>query len=307
MSFLSDAALERLRQAADRPDTAGTRYTILDELGRGGMGTVYRALDAVLERDVALKVLTLPEAGPAEAERMRTEARVMARLEHPGIVPVHDAGTLPDGRVYYAMKLVRGERLDRWGKGRTLGERLRVFERICEAVAFAHVHGVIHRDVKPENVMIGSFGEVLVLDWGVARRREEPAEPDGTVLGTRASMSPEQAEGRTHLVDERTDVYALGVLLGGLIAPTDSEPGRVPRALRSVAARATAREPGARYADAAKLSEDVGRYLGGGVPIAHRESALEKAGRFAARHRTAIVLVLAYLVMRALLLLALKR
>jgi serine/threonine protein kinase len=306
VSFLSDAALERLRQAADRPDTAGTRYTILEELGRGGMGTVYRALDTVLERDVALKVLTLPEAGPAEAERMRKEARVMAGLEHPGIVPVHDAGVLPDGRVYYAMKLVRGERLDRWAKDRSLGERLRVFERICEALAFAHVHGVIHRDVKPENVMIGSFGEVLVLDWGVARRSEEPAEPDGTVLGTPASMSPEQAAGRTQLVDERTDVYALGVLLGGLITPAASE-GRVPRALRSVAARATAREPDARYCDAEELAADVGRFLGGGVPTAHRESALERAGRFAARHRTAIVLVVAYLVMRALLLVMLGR
>jgi serine/threonine protein kinase len=307
VSFLSDAALERLRQAADRPDTAGTRYTILDELGRGGMGTVYRARDAVLERDVALKVLTLPEAGPAEAERMRQEARVMARLEHPGIVPVHDAGALPDGRVYYAMKLVRGERLDRWAKDRSLHERLRVFERICEAVAFAHVHGVIHRDLKPENVMIGSFGEVLVLDWGVARRREEPAEPEGTVLGTRASMPPEQAEGRTHLVDERTDVYALGVVLGGLIAPAASQRVQVSRALRSVVARATAREPEARYADAAMLAQDVGRFLEGGVPAAHRESLVERAGRFAARHRTAILLVLAYLVMRALLLLVLKR
>ncbi len=104
--ILSDAALQRLRRAADAPETSGTRYGILEEIGRGGMGTVYRAVDSVLGRDVALKVLTLSEADPADADRLLQEARVVALLEHPGIVPVHDAGMLPDGRVYYAMKLV---------------------------------------------------------------------------------------------------------------------------------------------------------------------------------------------------------
>ena len=116
--ILSDAALRRLRRAADTPEISGTRYGILEEIGRGGMGTVYRASDAVLGRDVALKVLTLSEADPADADRLRQEARVVALLEHPGIVPVHDAGVLPDGRVYYAMKLVRGEPLDREGPPR---------------------------------------------------------------------------------------------------------------------------------------------------------------------------------------------
>ena len=301
MTWISDAAMERLRRAAETPDTTGTRYAIAAELGWGGMGTVYEAHDAVLDRPVALKVLTLGEGDPAEAERLLKEARVMARLEHPGIVPVHDAGTLPDGRVFYAMKLVRGERLDRWSQGRALDERLRVFQKICEAVAFAHAHGVIHRDLKPENVMIGAFGEVLVLDWGVARRRDEPAEPDGTVLGSRTYMAPEQAEGRTGLVDERTDVHALGVMLGRLTGPIGSEAGGLPRPLRSVGAKASAREPEARYRDAAELSDDVGRFLGGGVPAAHHETSFERARRFATRHRTAIFLVLAYLVMRAFL------
>ena len=134
-AFLSDDAVRRLRSAADRPETAGTPYTIVEELGRGGMGTVYRAVDATLDREVALKVSTLGQADPEEAERMRKEARVMARLEHPGIVPVHDAGEFPDGRVYYAMRLVRGERLDRWARGRTLSDRLGVFQKVCEAVA----------------------------------------------------------------------------------------------------------------------------------------------------------------------------
>lgn len=304
--FLPDEAVRRLRRAADWPDTAGTSYTIVEELGRGGMGTVYRAVDATLDREVALKVSTLGEVDPEEAQQLRREARVMARLEHPGIVPVHDAGELPDGRVYYAMKLVRGERLDRWARGRTLPNLLSVFRQVCETVAFAHAHGVIHRDLKPDNIMIGAFGEVLVLDWGVARRREEPAEPRGTVLGTRAYMAPEQEEGRTDLVDERTDVYALGAILTALLEAA-GPPGGVPRAIRSVASRASERQPAARYPDAAALSADVARFLAGEVPAAHRENLFERLGRFGARHRTAIFLVLTYLVVRALLILFLGR
>ena len=102
--------------------------------------------------------------------RLRTEAQVLARLEHPGLVPVHDIGSLPDGRLFYAMKLVRGRRLDEHVRDLpSRAARLRLLEKICEAVAFAHAHGVIHRDLKPQNVMVGPFGEVLVLDWGVAK------------------------------------------------------------------------------------------------------------------------------------------
>jgi eukaryotic-like serine/threonine-protein kinase len=306
VTWISETALERLRRAADTPETAGTRYAIGAELGRGGMGTVYEAHDAVLDRPVALKVLTLPEGDPAEAARMQNEARVMARLEHPGIVPVHDAGTLPDGRVYYAMKLVRGERLDQWAAGRGLGERLSAFQRICEAVAFAHAAGVIHRDLKPGNVMIGAFGEVLVLDWGLARRREDPAEPGGTVLGTRSYMAPEQADGRTDQVDERTDVYALGAILVFLMG-AEAQANRAPAALVSVAARAMAQTPAERYENAGALSAEVGRFVSGGVPEAHSEGVFERAGRFANRHRTAIFLVLTYLAIRSILILFLGR
>jgi serine/threonine protein kinase len=305
VTWISDAAMERLRQAADTPETAGTRYTIRAELGRGGMGTVYEAHDGVLDRPVALKVLTLPESDAAEAVRMLHEARVMARLEHPGIVPVHDAGTLPDGRIYYAMKLVRGERLDRWMADRSLSERLRAFEKVCDTVAFAHARGVIHRDLKPENVMIGEFGEVLVLDWGVARRRGDASEPEGTVLGTRAFMAPEQAAGRTALLDERADVHALGVILSGLAEPDGA--GAMPRSLRSVAAKAADPEPLLRYPDAAALAQDVRRFLSGDVPAAHRERPFERVERFVSRHRTAILLVAAYVVMRALLILIARR
>ncbi len=228
------------------------------------MGTVYLADDAALERPVALKVLSVEASDPSEADRLRREALVMARLEHPGLVPVHDAGVLPDGRVFYAMKLVRGQRLDRYAAARpTPSEGLAVFRKICDAVAFAHARGVVHRDLKPENVMIGAFGEVLVLDWGVARRAEDPAEPGGTVVGTRAYMAPEQAEGRTDAVDARADVYALGAILRDLLPAA-------PRALQSVWNRAMAPAPENRYADVPELSADVERFLDGRVPSAHR-------------------------------------
>jgi serine/threonine protein kinase len=301
--WLSDDAVARLRLAADRPDLSGTRYTIREEIGRGGMGTVYLADDAVLERPVALKVLTLEE-GASQAESLLREARVMAKLEHPGLVPVHEAGLLPDGRVYYAMKFVGGERLDRYAaSGRTLWDRLAVFQKICDAVAFAHARGVLHRDLKPENVMIGAFGEVLVMDWGVARRAQDPPEPGGTVVGTRAYMAPEQAEGRTDRVGERTDVYALGAILRHLLDATPEASAAAERALSAVSGKAMAQRPEDRYATVADLSADVGRYLAGDAPAAHREGLIERAGRFFGRYRTPILLVLAYLAVRALLIL----
>jgi hypothetical protein len=208
---------------------------------------------------------------------------------------VHDAGTLPDGRVFYAMKLVRGARLDEFaGKGSSTADRLAVFRKICDTVAFAHAAGVLHRDLKPENVMIGAYGEVLVLDWGVARRAEDPAEPKGTVLGTRAYMAPEQAAGRVDLVDERADVYSLGAILEDLLP-------EAPRPLRAISRKAKAPDPASRYASVAALSDDVGRFLDGESPAAHRERPLERAGRFYRRYRIAILLLLAYLAMRALL------
>jgi serine/threonine protein kinase len=160
--MIPELAIDRLSAMFRSPDVSGTRYELVSVLGRGGMGVVYLARDTALDREVALKIFDRP-SGEAN------EARLIARLEHPGIVPVHDVGELPDGRLFYAMKLVRGDRLDRWmAAGRDIVERLGVFLRVCETVAFAHAHGVIHRDLKPENVMVGEFGEVLVLDWGIS-------------------------------------------------------------------------------------------------------------------------------------------
>jgi eukaryotic-like serine/threonine-protein kinase len=178
MLMLSDRVLDHLCNVIDAPDLSGTRYRLIRQIGRGGMGNVYLAHDSALGRDVALKIVNSTE-----------EARTLASLEHPGIVPVHDIGTLPDGRLYCAMKFVPGTRLDGYlFTGPTLTDRMRTFLRICEPVAFAHSRGVIHRDLKPENIMLGAFGEVLVLDWGIARRLEAPG---ATVGGTRGYMAPD--------------------------------------------------------------------------------------------------------------------
>src|SRR5262249_3937250 len=151
-------------------------------VARGGMGVVYAAQDEMLERRVALKVLDVPDPDGGLASRLNREARVLARLEHPGIVPVHDVGTLADGRVFYTMKFVEGQRLDKHIQSvLSLPDRLRLFLRICDSVAFAHARGVLHRDLKPANVMIGAFGEVLVMDWGLAK-----------ILSNRATTQPEQ-------------------------------------------------------------------------------------------------------------------
>src|SRR5689334_17278786 len=212
MKWLSDDKLDHLRSVVSEPDFSATKYTFVKELGRGGMGAVYLAEDRELDRLVAIKVLNTPEVTDDLRKRMVREAQIIARLEHPGIVPVHDVGTLPDGRVFYAMKFVRGSRLDEYAaQNSSLRDRLRKFQAACDAVAFAHAHGVIHRDLKPQNIMIGSFGEVLVLDWGVAKivnTDEHGLHSDlcssafirgntghGTVIGTPHYMSPEQARG----------------------------------------------------------------------------------------------------------------
>jgi serine/threonine protein kinase len=164
---LSDPVLHHLRAVVDLPDLAGTRYELQEEIGRGGLGVVYAARDTQLDRRVALKVMDAAWAG---------EARLIARLEHPGIVPVYETGTLPDGRAFYAMKLVAGARADRFVAGNApLGERLRVVHRVGEALAYAHSCGVLHRDLKPQNVMVGPFGEVYVMDWGVEGVAGTPA------------------------------------------------------------------------------------------------------------------------------------
>jgi serine/threonine protein kinase len=297
--WLSDAAVDHLRSVADRPDLGGTPYELGEAIASGGMGTVYRARDRRLDRDIALKVMNTPAPAPGEIERMRDEARILARLEHPGIVPVHDLGTLPDGRLFYVMKLVRGRRLDDAMANAVLSARLRTFERICEAVAFAHAQGVVHRDLKPENVMVGPFGEVLVLDWGVARMLGRGEEPDRTVFGTPGYMPPEQARGETDRIDERADVYALGALLQFLMEPGGAS-GAL-RALDAICAKALAPRPEDRYRSVRDLAAEVERFLSALPVHAYPEGPVERALRLAAKYRTPLLLVAAYLLMRVLL------
>ena len=317
MKWLSDQALDRLRAAAEAPDLSGTGYVLLDKLGAGGMGGVFRVEHTALGRQVALKVMGIADSSGELSARLLREARIIAQLEHPGIVPVHDVGTLPDGRVFYTMKLVQGRQLDR--QRDELGgvpERLRTFQKICDAVSFAHAHNVLHRDLKPQNIMVGPFGEVLVMDWGLAKlldadipadERNAPRQPPrfdentskdtahGMVLGTPGYMAPEQARGDIEAVGPRADVYSLGAVLMFLLANS----GRTAKALSAIAGKAMAEDAQQRYGLVEELGNDVARYLDG-LPVgAYPESPVMRLWRWVGKNRAWILLVVAYLLMRA--------
>jgi serine/threonine protein kinase len=325
--FLSSSVVNHLRDVATWPDLDDGRYTAIRPIGAGGMGRVFAARDEPLGRDVAIKISHAPVSGSGLDARLRREAQVLAQLEHPGIVPVHAVGQLGDGRVFYVMKLVRGQTLEE-SAARPLAESaaLAIFERVADAVAFAHTHGVVHRDLKPSNIMVGPFGEVLVMDWGVAKILE-PAVPDtggpetasrggtqaGTRVGTPGFMSPEQAQGDLAAVGPASDVYALGALLFWLLsneaAPRDASSAaaalgnhrpRLARRLRAIVTKCLADSPGARYADAAGVVADLARYRAGDAVHALPETPFDRVLRFATKHLTIIVLITSYLVMRTL-------
>ncbi len=241
-------------------------YELLEEIGRGGMGIVYRARDLRLNRDVAIKLLRdFATDGSEAAARFLVEANITGGLEHPGIPPVHELGSLPDGRPFLAMKLVRGQTLASMlaAPGNAHADRGRyiaIFEQVCQAVAYAHAHGIIHRDLKPANVMVGAHGEVQVMDWGLAKslcdRAGEPATVDcsaaerfdaqgpwdtpatqiGQLVGTPAFMAPEQARGEIDEVDERSDVFGLGAILCVILTGAAPYRGQRVREVRQQAA-----------------------------------------------------------------------
>lgn len=305
-------------------DPPPSRYTLGEPLGAGGVGEVRAAHDAVLRREVAIKRLIRDL--PGTRDRFVAEAQVTAQLDHPNIVPVHDLGVDADGRLYLAMKRVRGRSLAELLESPdapVLEGRLDIFRKVCDAVAFAHARGVLHRDLKPDNIMVGAFGEVLVMDWGLARAvgaRDAPVQVDrfegdalrtrdGQVAGTPAFMAPEQAEGRLDALDARTDVYGLGAVLYTLLtgrAPFSGEPlvvleavkrgrfsppgrvARVPRELDAVVRKAMALRPDDRYASVDALREDIEAWLQR-RPLRHvRSTWTERLGKWVSRHRSAV-------------------
>ena len=223
------------------PPELGDRYEVLDLLGEGGMGAVYRVRDRELRRVVAVKVVRRAiSADPAAIERFRDEARIAAQLEHPCIVTVHDVGTTPQEQPFFVMPHVDGRSLRSVLEGLrggdpeaierfTLRRLLAAFEQICRAVAFAHGRGVLHRDLKPENLMFGRFGEIAILDWGLAFAERLDVRTSGAisvagdtslagfVVGTPGYMSPEQALGDASALTEASEVWSLGAILYELL------------------------------------------------------------------------------------------
>ncbi len=269
------------------------RYLDAGVLGRGGMGEIRVTFDRLLGRDVAIKTPVLRSV--AARRQFVAEAKVTAKLVHPGIVAVHDAGLLPDGQPYYTMPIIEGETLaDALAAATDLG-RLRLvrhFLDACEAVGYAHSERIVHRDLKPANILVGRFGETIVVDWGLAG--SIGVRPPG-VAGTPSYMAPEQRRG--DVLDARADVYALGVTLREIVTGTNvaGAAAGAPELL-AIVERATADDPDARYADGHALAEDVAAWFEGRRVAAHRYGLLELVARAWSAHRVPLIATLVALV-----------
>ncbi|MFN7986570.1 MAG: protein kinase [Thermoanaerobaculia bacterium] len=285
---------------APEPLPRAERYEIRERLGSGGMGIVSTAFDRPLRREVAVKVLR-PEllADALAREQFTEEAVILAGLDHPGAVPVYEAGTLDDGTPFCAMKRVRGATLrdvlfdrtpDALERREDLAHLVDVFERVCQTVAAAHDRGIVHRDLKPDNVMVDDLGAVYVMDWGLAFS-VHPADggggasapAPGEIAGTPGYMAPEQARGRTGEIGPRSDVFALGTILYEILTgknpfregtsqealravqeldppPASRVNPRAGRALSAVCRKAMSKEASLRYATARELADEIRRY-----------------------------------------------
>ena len=313
------------------PAMPPARYELGFEIARGGMGRVVEATDTTLGRVVALK-----EALATDAEALRRfqrEIKITARLEHPSIVPVHDAGEGPNGTPFYVMRKVSGLPLEKLvGSAGTLNERLALIPHIvaaARAIAHAHARQIVHRDIKPSNILVGDLGETIVIDWGLAKVIGEADEPSampenadldaiqtraGIVFGTPGFMAPEQLRGNP--VDPRFDVYALGATLYHLLsrkpphhAKTADEMMRaavnaapvpigelvsgVPPELSTIIDKALAYEPDDRYQDARELAEDLNRFVTGQIVASHHYSPREKLRRFIKKNKVPVGITLA--------------
>ena len=314
------------------PRKSNKRYKFIRSIGFGGMKAVLLVLDSDTGREVAMAMMPDFRERPAtDLARFVREARLTARLEHPNIVPVHDMGTDLSGAPFFTMKYLRGQSLAtllrrvRRNDPEAVAEyttdrAMQIFIRVCNAVYFAHSQNVIHLDIKPDNVNLGDFGEVLLLDWGLAavlraaddgkRIAGDPALRDGIAKGTPGFMSPEQVAGWNRKLDERADIYALGALLYTMltlqsplagksvdeilaataraaIPPPDevAPPDRpVPAALEAICHKAMAFKPADRYQNVAELRNDIQSFCDGYAPVAENASPLRRTALFINRN-----------------------
>ncbi len=261
------------------------RYQLGEVIGRGAGGVIRRAMDQDLKREVAVKILAREGSTRDQRVRFVVEAQVPAQLEHPNIVPVHDIGRTRDGDLFYVMKLIEGRTFKALLQDGSQDRLLEVLAAVARGVAFAHHRGFLHRDLKPSNVMVGAFGEVLVLDWGLARAPEGltardpgPMSLDGDVMGTLGYMAPEQALGEVDKQGPATDVHALGAMLHEVMTGTPPRPARTlvelipqlsrlpvpaPGPLGALAVRCLAPDPRARPADAQQFQDLLDLSRGG--------------------------------------------
>jgi eukaryotic-like serine/threonine-protein kinase len=303
--------------SADFARAGAARYEEAAVLGVGGMGKVVLAKDARIGRDVAVKVMRADRDQPEVRERFLREAQVQSQLEHPAIVPVYDIERNPDGSTFFTMRRVLGRSLAELVRDTKAGkithtrrELLQAFATVCLAVDYAHSRGVIHRDLKPDNIMLGNFGEVYVLDWGIARvlAPHQPVERvtprlsrPGTTMGTPLYMAPEQFADPD--VNAAADVYSLGAILfelltferlrdpGALYRPVDARISArfpeqdVPPELEAICVRATQLEPTERFPSARAVHDAVSKYLDGDRELEQRRQA---AASHATRARQAL-------------------
>ena len=214
-------------------DTVGETdldYELTDKLGQGGMGVVYAARQASLDRQIAIKMIQSDASvDPVAANKFLSEAMVTGELDHPNIIPIHDLGKTPDGKLFYAMKEIQGQSWDKVIRDHPQEENLRILLAACDAVEFAHDKGVIHRDLKPANVMLGGYGEVLVMDWGLAASigsdKAEPLTEHATLAGTPSYMAPEMALCDYSVMGRTSDIYLLGAILFEIVTGTPPHPG----------------------------------------------------------------------------------